>query len=189
MEEQIQQNPNPEKPKRKYWKFVIGFLAIIILAAGGFFVWDKYFSQQAKLNRQNAENYQKYLDWQKNYEKAMREDTYGGKTPEETLKMFIEALKKEDIELASKYFMLETDTQDPDYLTRGKIFSALENYKTQNKLGGLISILSTLKPSRSNQSLDDGDYEFVSYDKDENVEITLLMVLNKQSNIWKIASL
>jgi len=85
--------------------------------------------------------------------------------------------------------MLETDTQDPSYLTRGKIFSALENYKTQNKLGGLISILSTLKPSRSNQSLDDGDYEFVSYDKDENVEITLLMVLNKQSNIWKIASL
>ena len=191
MEEQISQSKNqsPEKPKRKYLKFIIGFLAIIILAAGGFFVWDKYFSQQAKLNRQNAENYQKYLDWQKNYEKAMREDTYGGKTPEETLKMFIEALKKEDIELASKYFMLETDTQDPDYLTRGKIFSALENYKTQNKLGGLISILSTLKPSRSNQSLDDGDYEFVSYDKDENVEITLLMVLNKQSNIWKIASL
>ena len=189
MEEQIQQNPNPEKPKRKYWKFVAGFLGIIIIVAGGFFVWDKYFSPAAKINRETQKNYQKYLDWQKNYEKAMREDTYGGKTPEETLQMFIEALKREDIELASKYFMLETDTQDPDYLTRGKIFSALENYKTQNKLGGLISILSTLKPSRSNQSLDDGDYEFVSYDKDENVEITLLMVLNKQSNIWKIASL
>jgi len=191
MEEQISQSKNqsPEKPKRKYLKFIIGFLAIIILAAGGFFVWDKYFSPAAKINRETQKNYQKYLDWQRNYEKAMREDTYGGKTPEETLQMFIEALKREDIELASKYFMLETDTQDPDYLTRGKIFSALENYKTQNKLGGLISILSTLKPSRSNQSLDDGDYEFVSYDKDENVEITLLMVLNKQSNIWKIASL
>ena len=191
MEEQISQSKNqsPEKPKRKYLKFIIGFLAIIILAAGGFFVWDKYFSPMAKINRETQKNYEKYLEWERNYEKAMKEDTYGGKTPEETLQMFIEALKREDIELASKYFMLETDTQDPDYLTRGKIFSALENYKTQNKLGGLISILSTLKPSRSNQSLDDGDYEFVSYDKDENVEITLLMVLNKQSNIWKIASL
>ena len=100
MEEQISQSKNqsPEKPKRKYLKFIIGFLAIIILAAGGFFVWDKYFSPAAKINRETQKNYQKYLDWQKNYEKAMREDTYGGKTPEETLKMFIEALKNEDIE-------------------------------------------------------------------------------------------
>ena len=103
--------------KTKFWKFVIGFLAIVLLAAGGFFVWNKYFSPQAKLARQTQENYQKYLDWQAKYEKAMREDTYGGKTPEETLNMFIDALKKGDIELASKYFMLDDDgTPDPKWV-------------------------------------------------------------------------
>ena len=94
------------RSKRKYWKFVLGFLIIIVVVAGGFFVWEKYFSPEAKINRETQKNYQKYLDWQANYEKAMKEDTYGGKTPEETLRMFIEALKKEDIELASKYFSL-----------------------------------------------------------------------------------
>ena len=56
------------KPKTKYFKFAAAFLAIIIIAAGGYFIWDKYFSPAAKLNRQTQENYQKYLDFQKNYE-------------------------------------------------------------------------------------------------------------------------
>ncbi len=75
MEEQISQNQNFEKPKRKYWKFVAGFLLIIIIAVGGFFVWEKYFSPQAKINRETQKNYEKYLDWQKNYENAMKNDT------------------------------------------------------------------------------------------------------------------
>ena len=44
--------------------------------------------------------------FQGSLEQPYKEDVYGGKTPEETLQMFIEALKKEDIELASKYFSL-----------------------------------------------------------------------------------
>ena len=34
-------------------------------------------------------------------------DTYGGKTPEETYDLFISALKVRDVELASKYFVIE----------------------------------------------------------------------------------
>jgi hypothetical protein len=41
------------------------------------------------------------------YEQKFKDDKYGGKTPEETYTMFLEALKKKDIELASKYFVLE----------------------------------------------------------------------------------
>ncbi len=40
-------------------------------------------------------------------EKAYSEDSYGGKTPEETYQLFLSALKKKDIELASKYFVLD----------------------------------------------------------------------------------
>lgn len=55
-------NDGQNSAKKAYWKFVIAFLAIMIVAAGGFFVWQKYFSPAAKLERQTHENYQKYLD-------------------------------------------------------------------------------------------------------------------------------
>ena len=41
------------------------------------------------------------------YREAMRQDTQGGKTPEETLRLFVSALREGNIELASAYFILE----------------------------------------------------------------------------------
>ncbi len=41
---------------------------------------------------------------QKIYEEAAKNDIWGGKTPQETYEMFIAALQKGDIDLASKYF-------------------------------------------------------------------------------------
>lgn len=38
--------------------------------------------------------------------KPYKNDKYGGATPEETFDLFIAALKKEDIDLASKYFVI-----------------------------------------------------------------------------------
>ena len=55
----------------------------------------------------------KLQDWrearslQRELERPYRNDKYGGKTPEETFDMFIAALEKGDVELASKYFVLE----------------------------------------------------------------------------------
>ena len=183
MEEQIQQNPSSEKSGRKYWKFVIGFLIIIVVVAGGFFVWDKYFSQQAKLNRQNAENYQKYLDWQKNYEKAMREDTYGGKTPEETLQMFIEALRKEDVELASKYFVLRSDgSSDPKWK------EGLIKTKEIGKLQEVINVLSKAKPDLGAR-ISEEYYVFSTRDENGTVTADIDLRINKYSGVWKIESL
>ena len=59
--------------------------------------------------------YPKYQDWKFNKElkelteetnRPYLEDTYGGKTPKETLELFIAAVEKEDFDLASKYFVL-----------------------------------------------------------------------------------
>ena len=57
------------------------------------------------------------------------EDKYGGKTPEETYNMFIEALKKEDVELASKYFVAEKQEQWR---------KALEEYKSSSLLSDFM---------------------------------------------------
>ena len=182
-ESQTQQN---QKPKRRYWKFVLGFLGIIVIVGGGFFVWERYLSPQAKLNRETQKNYEKYLAWEENYKKAMTEDVYGGKTPEETLKMFIEALKKEDIELASRYFALETNTQNPDYLTRNKIINTLQEKKQKGKLQYIIDSLSRAVPD-STKSIYEGDYGFIVYEKGEIIS-EINMEFNKESGVWKIQS-
>ncbi len=168
MNNQFQQNQNNEKPKRKYWKFVLGFLGIIVLTIGGFFVWDKYFSPSAKYQRETQQNYQKYLNWQANYEKAMREDIYGGKTPQETLQMYIEAVEKGDYELASKYFI--GDYQEKEL----KSFDGATN----ENIGKVINLL---KLSIKNKGGYSWDNKFFSIDKPLYVSFKLY-----PNGIWKI---
>jgi len=183
MEEQIQKKPSSEKSGRKYWKFVAGFLGIIVIVAGGFFVWERYFSPQAKINRETQKNYEKYLEWERNYEKAMKEDTYGGKTPEETLKMFIEALKNEDVELASKYFMLDEN------INRKKWVDRLNSIKQNNYLPTMIKdIEEKARPDIQNR-LNENDYKFVLRADDDTVGAVIDMEFNKYSGVWKIESL
>ncbi len=171
---------NEFKNKLNFRKFVIGFLGIIIFTIGGFLLWGKYLSPQAKYQRETQKNYEKYLTWEKNYNKAMEEDIYGGKTPEETLQMFIEALKKEDIELASKYFVLRSDgSVDP------KLKEGLEKLKTNNRLEEMISKLSLIKLTFK----DDDGALFKLYNSNGEIDLLIEIKLNKNSKIWKIESI
>src|SRR3989338_7176316 len=77
-------------------KFVAGFALIVVLAFGSIYYLNYYNSPEQKAMRY-------YADLEKQY----AEDTFGGKTPEETLQLFIDALKAGNIELASKYFVKE----------------------------------------------------------------------------------
>jgi hypothetical protein len=115
----------------------------------------------------------------------MTADTYGGKTPEETLKLFIEALKAGDIELASKYFALETNSQDPDYLTRKKWEEGLRKIKEKNGLEEVISKLLQLKLTFK----DEDGAVFKLFNSNKEVEVLLEMKMNKYSKVWKIESL
>jgi hypothetical protein len=173
-----------------YLRFVVGFLAIIAVVGSGFFVWNRYLSPQAKINRETQANYQKYLDWEEQYKKAMREDTYGGKTPQETLDLFVKALQAEDIELASKYFVLDTNEQPynaENYLTRKKVVKALVDEKQKDRLQYIADVVSRAIPDLSG-SIHDGDYGFVVYEEGE-ILTEINMELNKYSNVWKIESL
>ena len=166
---------------KKFLKLAGGFLVLAVIAAAGFFVWNKYFSPQAKIDRQTQKNYQKYLNWQTNYEKAMKEDTYGGKTPEETLKMFIEALKKEDIELASKYFVRREDgSYDPKWK------EGLEKTKQTGKLAEVVDLLLKAKPAGS---VMEGYFGFEIRNTKNELISDINMRFNKYSGIWKIESL
>lgn len=92
-----------ENYKSKFWKFLFGFLAIIVAAIALIYGLQAYREHQ---NQKNLENFVNELERQRAAEyQNMMADTYGGKTPQETLRMYIEAVEKGNYELASKYFM------------------------------------------------------------------------------------
>lgn len=72
---------------------VLILLGVLALYAPGY--WQKY-----QVDKAIAE-----------LERPYREDVYGGKTPEETFDMFLDALKKGDIDLASKYFTVRKQSE------------------------------------------------------------------------------
>ena len=140
-------SPSPKINKKAFLTFLAIFLGLLIAVFVGIYIWDSYLSESARSSRETQKNYEKYLAWQKNYEEAMTADTYGGKTPQETLNMFIEALKKEDVDLASKYFALDTDENSKYYLTRKAWEEELINAKEKGDLGKIIEALSRAVPT------------------------------------------
>ncbi|MFY9462229.1 MAG: hypothetical protein WAP51_03450 [Candidatus Sungiibacteriota bacterium] len=85
-----------------------GGVVIALLGVGVMYGLQYY--QYRKSPEYQAQKY--FEDLQKRY----AEDTYGGDTPEETLQLFIDALKKGDVELASKYFILDKQAEQKQYL-------------------------------------------------------------------------
>jgi len=175
-----QESSKIKKFKSKYWKFAGGFLLIMIIIAGSLFVWSYYLSPEAKMSRKTAKNIELYKNAVEKYESAMKADTYGGKTPEETLQMFIDALQKEDIDLASKYFLLNEGGEIDKEIKEG-----LQKIKDEEKLKDTIAKLEKVKLTFK----DDSGAIFKSYDKNNEVDILVDIQLNKYSNIWKIESL
>ncbi|MFA5098969.1 MAG: hypothetical protein WC461_01990 [Candidatus Paceibacterota bacterium] len=178
-----EQNLLLDSPKKsKYLKFVAGFLGIIILFAGGYFIWDRYLSPEARLDREREQGVQKYLDLVKNYEDAMKNDTYGGKTPEETLKMFIDALKNDDVELASKYFVLDENGK-----VNPKWIKGLQDTKDAGRFQGLATLLSGAIADEDNSTSAE-DFKFKAYENNV-LKAYVNMQFNKYSGIWKIESM
>lgn len=118
-------------------------------------------------------------------EEALRGDTYGGRTPEDTLAMLIDALEKGNVELASKYFALDVNTQSPDYLTRREWEDGLRQAQAENRTGGIIEILRRAEPDPENRSYQ-SDYKFAVYGPDGKIQAYIDMEFNKYSGTWKI---
>jgi len=80
------------------FKFLGGGAVLVLLGAAALYapgVWQKYQVDKAIVE----------------LERPYREDIYGGKTPEETFDMFLGALKKDDTDLASKYFVVRKQAE------------------------------------------------------------------------------
>jgi len=116
------EDQNLEQPKNKKIKFIIwfvillfGVITVVNLSLFGWYKLTQYIN--TKKVQQLAEELQKQQEEQ--YQKVMS-DTYGGKTPQETLKMYIDAVEKGDYELASKYFIESKQEKEKQSLLNSK---------------------------------------------------------------------
>jgi hypothetical protein len=147
---------------------VFGVLFIIYLIMMVPEFWKSYKAQKA-LEKFEAE-----------MRKPYEEDIYGGKTPEETWQMFLDALKKGDIDLASRYFDVEH---------QGEAKKWLENLKQENRLNQNIEEMETLHKSEEKTISQDRAYYFYYYYDEEfkqNFSSPTSFYLNPYTKVWKI---
>ena len=155
-------NPNeaPKAPKNRklIWAGVV--LAVLILAVIGWQYWQytqSPYYQQMKAVRA--------------IEKDLKEqDKWGGKTPEETVRLFTEAVKKGDFELASKYGRPEEMKID------------LEKIKSDGNIGLFIKDLE-------NGVIEEGELGTMYADlviREINKKYTILGMYKSDGGIWKI---
>ncbi|MDP3710849.1 MAG: hypothetical protein Q8R29_03995, partial [bacterium] len=120
----------------------------------------------------------RYSPEYKTYKEAQRlikeynEDPYGGNTPEETLQLFIDALKKGDTDLASKYFVMEKWSKKTEELRIGK---------EKGNLDKLVGIVSKMGSGQRNST---GTYFFSTKDG-----FGMQLIQTKASKKWKIEEL
>lgn len=93
------------QPESKTSKKIFLILAVFLVIVGLFFGYVTGVVISFKLTPYIVRL--KYEIWLKEYLKPYKEDYIGGDTPEQTIDLFIEALKKGDYNLASKYFEIE----------------------------------------------------------------------------------
>ncbi|MDP3901442.1 MAG: hypothetical protein Q8Q37_00490 [bacterium] len=153
-----------------FWGILI---ILVVVIAGGYLIWNKYFEYDPVRVYQEAE--QKYIA-------AMTADTYGGATPQETLDLFVEALRQEDVELASKYFLLDENT------SREKWAAKLLSIKDKDLLSKMADDIAIRAVPDLTSKISEEDFKFILWDDDGDVGARLDMQFNGLAKIWKIES-
>ena len=188
----------------KYFKFIASFfgviIAIFILYISGVLGWQKYrYWQDEKIAQKAEEGIRKWQ--QEDYERAMA-DTYGGKTPQETLLMYIEAVEKGDYELASRYFIgeyQEKELRSFDGATEKGIENILNVLKKVKLIDSRAKLAEMYDEENKKHNLSESKEEYINrlyevwdYDKkawmDTRVDGYYFSVSFKKypNNIWKI---
>ena len=147
---------------------ILGVVGAVILVVFGWltqgFWWRKY--QENKILREYAA-----------LENAYKNDPYGGSTPEETLALFIDALKKGDAELASNYFIPEK---------REEYKKAVTNWI---RLGKNNDIATQLANVNNNRRPNSAEYQMSAVGLNNIASLIVNFRENKYTEKWLIESL
>ena len=175
-------------------KVIIGGIAAVVFVLSGIYIlldWYPQYQEQRETRNVFNNLLKSETEYNRAVFKALSEDTYGGKTPEETLKLFVEALRQENIELASKYFVLNTDMEafgTEEFLSRGKWEEALVKARNERRLNTIADSVLKAKPS-TRKRISEQEVQYIIVGQDNVVETTIYLELNPISNVWKIESI
>ena len=161
-ENNINNNSAPEAPKNRNKKLIWAgvILVVLILSVIGWQYWQYIHS-----------TYYQQMKAVKTLEKLYADDTMGGKTPEETLALFLEAVKKEDFDLASQYAI---------YSAREDVKKWLIDIKENGQMEEFIRVYSQIVKEK-------GTGTDVAFNVYENNKVVDSIGMNKNSKgIWKI---
>jgi len=166
--------------KNKKNLFLI-FLIVLILVFSFYFFGKKFLSLKDKESEDLIAQYKRIEDTIRNYEGKLSKDFDGGKTPEETLKFFREALKNNDIDLALKYVVIDNKN------SREKWRQILTEAKEKGDLPKIIEAFSSFVYDK------EASYEKVAWFKlfnssGEHVG-DILLELNEKTGVWKISGI
>jgi len=155
-------------------------LCIALLVFGIWQLYGWWSDQQIFLKLQTkGEKALTASDWAKLPEilaEQYKKDTYGSTTPEGTLALFIDALKKGDADLASKYFI-------PEKQVEYKI--GVQNWTRLNKN---IEIASTLNGASGIKINKDGTATMGIFQGEKSF-MTIFFLKNNYSGKWKLQSM
>lgn len=165
---------NPKKSHSKYF-LIVGILIVVISL--GALAYQKILSPEARAGF--------YVSYWQNYfdevQTAHRKDTFGGKTPDEALSLFIQALEKDDLELASKYFVLDKGKRNPVWL------EGLKRLKSEDKMA---MVIGDLKRAKVIEKSEHPAYWYYAIYGENNL-ITKTFSINQDifSNLWKMGGM
>lgn len=154
------------------------WVAILVAAvvAGGFVYYKNSIEFDPGADVNLFTTGEQLLGFYKKLEKLHEKDTYGGATAEETIQLFVDALKKGDINLASKYFVPQKQKW---------AFSELQIAMTS---GWAVMFLKSYE-------INDRDTEFIDYmnryriffnTEDGNLGFVFELGFNETTKVWKI---
>ncbi len=156
--------------------------AVVLVLSGGVILWlmglaGDYWQVKNFTERQDFRSARDYLNYERIMKKAYQSDAVGGKTPEETLQLFITALEKGDYDLASKYFV-------PD--KQGEMREALGNWDKAGKMREIIDYFNSNEKKLSSITSNEATIT-IAIRGEASMVVDLL--LNSFTKVWKIASL
>lgn len=157
---------------------ILAGVILIVLIIGAYFLFFQKNEEFIVRDKDSFTSQEDYLNYLEQYKLAQSKDIFGGKIPEETLNLFVEALKNGDTALASKYFILSKQKE---------MLEGLETIKNRDNFVKFLPILNYKIKKHFYEY--DNSYEFEFLDNDDISIFNLFFFLNPESKLWKIESL
>lgn len=161
------------KKNVKFFKsrsFIIFVVFLILGLTTSWSFW--YFNPGMKEARQYKRGIEVLTQKIQEQEEQYAADTYGAETPEATYQMFLESLKKQDIDLASKYFILDKQEEYKELLTE------IENN------GQWDEMMKDLLNHRNQKGKSENENTYViEIISDQNISVATIVLRRPQSSI------